>query len=234
MIIIEDAEFAQFSLTEGEIAVPVEIFMENGAAEPQITVYGQFFEDAEEFEAAYGKDPFSADAAVFWKERLTKPMEKLGLYCTRDADTSIRIFSLADTDSVNSGVIQPNTQLVDGRSDLSCFQNITTHDLEMDCEDPDDISAIAVVDGKIAAYATLNDAIAGEEDMEISVECAPAFRGRGLASSCAAALSLALLERGYTVSYKCRSKNAASARVAEKTGFRETGKRYSFVCYRHL
>ncbi|MBR2059262.1 MAG: hypothetical protein IJ982_10230 [Fibrobacter sp.] len=54
-----------------------------------------------------------------------------------------------------------------------------------------------------------------------------------MASSCAAALALELLKRGYDVTYKCRHRNAASARVAEKAGFCEIGMQYSFVCYRN-
>jgi len=234
MITIEDADFAEFSLTEGDIAVPVEIFLAKGSTEPQITVYEPFKADAEEFLSRYGNDPFSGDAIAFWRERLTAPMKDYGLSPTKDADTFIRIFTLSDAAFLNRERILPNTHIVSGQDDLASMQNLTTHDLEMDAEDPDDISAIAIAEGKIAAYATLNDAVFGEDEMEISVECAPAFRGCGLASSCVAALSGELLRRGYTVSYKCRSRNIASARVAEKAGFRETGKSYSFVCYRNL
>ena len=232
MIQIEDRDFSEFSLTEGDIAVPIEILRTEEMTEPEITVYEPFLPIAEEFVRAFGTDPFSDAAVGFLKAKLTAPMREYGFTLSKSIDHRIRQFTVTHPTQVNKAVIRPDTQIVSGEDDLSKLRNLTTHRLEMDTDDPDDISAVALVDGSIAAYATENDAIYGEPQIEISVECAPAYRGQGLASSCAAALAEALLRRGYAVSYKCRHTNEASARVAEKAGFRETGMQYSFVCYR--
>lgn len=232
MIQTEDREFSEFSLTEGDIAVPIEILLCGGMTESVITVYEPFRETAEAFVHAFGQDPFSDEAIRFLKEKLTGPMRAYGFTPSKSIDHRIRLFTMTSPEEINAAAILPGTEIVSGADDLSKLCNLTTHRLEMDPEDPDDISAIALVGDAIAAYATENDVIFGEPQIEISVECAPAYRGQGLAASCTAALSEALLRRGYAVSYKCRHTNSASARVAEKAGFRETGMQYSFVCYR--
>lgn len=232
MIQTEDRDFSEFSLTEGDIAVPFEILYCEEMTEPEITVYEQFRVVAEEFLAVFGNDPFSDEAVSFLKERLTAPMREFGFTLSKSIDHRIRLFTLTHAEDVNMSAVCAGTKIVSGKDDLSVLRNLTTHSLEMDSDDPDDISAIALVGDAIVAYATENDAIFGDPQIEISVECARAYRGQGLATSCAAALAGELLRRGYTVSYKCRHTNAASARVAEKAGFKESGMQYSFVCYR--
>ncbi len=232
MIQIEDREFSDFSLTEGDIAVPFEVLFEDDMKEPEITVYEPFLPVAEIFAKTFGANPFSDEAIAFLKENLTAPMRTYGFTLSKSIDHRIRLFSITDSGEVNTSAIRPDTQIVSGADDLSKLRNLTTHRLEMDAEDPDDISAVAIAGGAIVAFATENDAIFGDPQIEISVECAPAYRGQGLATSCAAALTVGLLRRGYTVSYKCRHTNTVSARVAEKAGFKETGMQYSFVCYR--
>lgn len=232
MIRIEDEDFTDFSLTEGDIAVPIEILRRADEPEPEITVYGQFLPIAEEFVRLYGDEPFSDEAILFLKRCLTAPMREYGFSPSRDIDSRIRLFRLDDAGRIPASAILPQTKIVSGADGVSALCNLTTHALEMDPEDPDDISAVCLTEGAIAAYATENDAIFGEEEIEISVECAPAFRGQGLATSCAALLSDELIRRGYTVTYKCRHVNASSAAVARKAGFEEIGMQYSFVCYR--
>lgn len=231
MIYTEDADFVNFTLTDGEIAVPFSV------TKPQdgpcsITVYAPFLGIAEEFERLYTEDPFTDSAVAFLKEHLTEPMHRYGFKLSRDIDNRIRTFLIRDVGEVHSDICLANTRIVSGADDLEALVNLTTHAIEMDADDPDDISAIAVENGKIIAYATLNDVFEGEDFLEISVECALGYRGQGYASSCAAALAKELATRGYTVSYKCRHTNAASARVAMKAGFKETSMEYNFVCYR--
>ena len=233
MIQTEDSEFSEFSLTEGDIAVPIEILLFEGMTEPEITVYEPFLETAEAFVRMFGKDPFSDEAICFLKEKLTDPMRAYGFAPSKSIDHRIRLFIVTQSEEINGAAILPGTEIVSGADDLTKLRNLTTHRLEMDPEDPDDISAVVLVGDAIAAYATENDAIFGEPQIEISVECAPSYRGHGFATSCAATLANTLLRRGYVVSYKCRHTNAASARVAQKAGFRETGMQYSFVCYRN-
>ena len=231
MIYTEDADFVNFTLTDGDIAVPFSVTkpMDGPCS---ITVYAPFLGIAEEFERLYGDDPFTDSAVAFLKENLTEPMFRYGFKPTRDIDNRIRTFLIRDMADVNACAVLADTRIIGGADEIGGLVNLTTHVLEMDADDPDDISAIAVEDEKIIAYATLNDVFEGEDFLEISVECAVGYRRKGHASSCAAALAKELCARGYTVSYKCRHTNTASARVAQKAGFTETSMEYNFVCYR--
>ncbi len=231
MIYTEDADFVNFTLTEGDIAVPFSVTMPL-VGDCEITVYEPFRGIAEEFCRLHGENPFTDSAVAFLKENLTEPMCRYGFKPSRDIDNRIRTFVIRDIAEVNAETVLANTRIVSGGDDLGALTNLTTHTLEMDADDSDDISAIAVENGKIVAYATLNDVFDDAEFLEISVECAVGHRGRGYASSCAAALAKELTARGYTVSYKCRHTNEASARVAAKAGFTETSMEYNFVCYR--
>ncbi|MBR2848405.1 MAG: GNAT family N-acetyltransferase [Clostridia bacterium] len=233
MIHIEDLDFSVFALTKGMIAVPVEITLWRGASEPQITVYEQFSPLAEEFLKTFADDPFSGKAIGFWSDHLTIPMRSFGLEPSADTDNCIRIFKADAVTDIHTALIAENTCLINQNSELRRYENLTTHALQIDEDNPDDVCAVSLIEGKIVAYAALNDSFEDENTLEISVECAPAYRRQGLAASSAAALTYELIKRGYTVTYQCRRSNEASARVAEKVGFRDLGMRYSFVCYRN-
>ncbi len=232
MIRIEDAELVAFALSEGCIAVPFSVVRDKNGDACEITVYEPYLRVAEEFVRLYGEDPFSDGAIAYLREQLTVPMRAHGFVPSPDMTDRIRTFSIRPGEADISARIDPATRLVSGKDDLSSFCNMTTHAIEMDPDDPDDISAVIIQDGKLVAYATLNDVFDEGASLEISVECAVGYRGRGYASSCAALLAKELTGRGYTVLYKCRHVNAASARVAEKAGFAEASMEYNFVCYR--
>ncbi len=232
MIRIEDADFANFSLTEGDIAVPFSLTRPVSGGEAEITVYEPFYGIAEAFLQRYGADPFSDAAIAFLKENLCEPMHRYGFRLAKDIDNRIQTFVMRDPAATAVDAVTENTRIVSSAEDLTGMNNLTTHRIELDGEDPDDIAAVTVAEGRILAYAMLNDVFDGEEYVEISVECALGHRGSGYASSCAALLARELCARGYTVSYKCRHTNAASARVAEKAGFTKESMEYNFVCYR--
>ncbi len=233
VILTEDREFAEFSLREGCIAVPIAITRNFAETETEILVYESFLPLANQFVERFADAPFSDAAISFLKESLSLPMHVHGFFIPKDYDKRIRVFRLMRLDEVNSDRILPETLILSGKDTLSAYKNATTHELEMDPDDPDDISAVVLHNGVIVAYATVNDLYEAENDVEISVECAREFRGRGYATSCAVSLSAELLKRGYTVSYKCRHTNEPSVKVAEKAGFAEVGMEYNFVCYRN-
>ncbi len=234
MICVEDREFAAFSLKEGEVAVPVQIRHLLEEEEPQILVYEAFLSVAEEFESLYGKHPFAQEAIAFLKDKLMPVMSDFGFLLPKDYDKRIRLFRLADVQGINEGAILPTTRLLSGKDDIGLYENLTTHDLVMDREDPDDVTAAVIENGSILAYATVNDISEIEGELEISVECALPYRGKGYATACVALLAKTLIERGYAVAYKCRHTNIASGKVAERAGFTEIGMEYNFVWYRNL
>ena len=233
MIRLEEEELAKFSLTEGYIAVPFELYAPADGGEMRITVYPGLDVLAQEFLQQFSSDPFSAEAITWLKFRLAHYVEQYDLSPSRDADVHYQDYLLRERGELRMEVILPKTELVDGHTDMTKWCNATTHALEMDPMDKEDACAIHRVGSVIAAYAALNDFPEEEDVREIHVECAPKYRKMGYATSCAARLSKFLLERGYRVRYVCRHTNLASARVAEKAGFALAGRKYSFVCYRN-
>lgn len=232
MIRLEDEDLARFSLTEGYIAVPFEVYQPVGG-EMRVTVYPGLERTAQEFLRLFSRDPFSPDAIHWLKDRLTPYVGEYGMSPSRDADVNFLDYRMSDRDALPVGRILPDTELADGNTDMTGWINATTHALEMDPDDPDDACAIHRVGNTVAAYAALNDFPEEEDVREIHVECAPAYRKKGYATSCTVRLADYLLERGYSVQYVCRHTNLASARVAEKAGFTLAGRKYSFVCYRN-
>lgn len=232
MIRTEDKELAEYSLTEGCIAVPFEVYQPVGG-ESCITVYPGGENVAKVFLHLFSEDPFSADAIEWLKKCLTPFVGEYGMTPSRDADVHFLDYRMSDRDALAADRMLSETELIDGSTDMSEWVNATTHALEMDPDDPDDACAIHRVGNTIAAYAALNDFPEEEDVREIHVECAPAYRKKGYATSCTVRLAEFLLGRGYSVQYVCRHTNLASARVAEKAGFTLAGRKYSFVCYRN-
>ena len=232
MIRLEDEDLARFSLTEGYIAVPFEVYQPVGG-EMRVTVYPGLEGMAQEFVRLFPRDPFSPDAIEWLKKRLTPFVGEYGMTPSRDADVHFLDYRLTDRLDLAKERILPDTELIDGHTDMSGWKNATTHALEMDPDDPDDACAIHRIGDVIAAYAALNDFPEEEDVREIHVECAPIYRKSGYATSCTARLAEFLLARGYSVKYVCRHTNRASSRVAEKAGFTLVGRKYSFVCYRN-
>ena len=70
MIRLEDEDLARFSLTEGYIAVPFEVYQPVGG-EMRVTVYPGLEGTAQEFLRLFSRDPFSPDAIHWLKDRLT-------------------------------------------------------------------------------------------------------------------------------------------------------------------
>lgn len=232
MICKEDKELAEFSLTEGCIAVPVELYQPVDG-ELCVTVYPGVESVAEEFLRLFSRDPFSADAIEWLKKCMTPFVGKYGMAPSRDADVYFLDYRLTDRANLAEVRTLHATELIDGHTDMTAWTNATTHALEMDPDDPDDACAIYKVENTVAAYAALNDFPEEEDVREIHVECAPAYRKKGYATACTVRLADFLLNRGYSVKYVCRHTNLASARVAEKAGFTLVGRKYSFVCYRN-
>ena len=179
MIITEDKELAQFSLTEGCIAVPMEVYQPIDG-EMRVTVYPGLEGMAQEFVRLFSRDPFSPDAIHWLKDRLTPYVGEYGMAPSRDVDVHFLDYRIYDRDALPMRNVLPDTELAGGHTDMSEWINATTHALEMDPDDPDDACAIHRVGSTIAAYAALNDFPEEEDVLEIHVECAPAYRKKGI------------------------------------------------------
>jgi len=226
----EDAELEEFALTEGDIAVPVEIYIPADGSEPEMTVFSAFGCCADDFVRLHASEPLGDAAIQFWRSCLSSAMKERDFELSPDNEMRIREYKLSEKDMLNRKCILPDTRIIRSKEELARLKSAVTH---IPDEDYDDIlCAVHVIDGVIVACAAENDSYFEDDSMEIHVECAPQFRNRGFSSSCAAALAEAILAEETPVRYHCRTTNSASVRVAEKAGFRLLGTRFSQVCYR--
>ncbi len=87
---------------------------------------------------------------------------------------------------------------------------------------------IRTEDGTVCAIASVNSVSGAAHCTEIGVECAPAYRHRGYAASCTAALTRFLAERGDAVLYQYYHTNTGSAAVAKAVGFVPSGRFFAY------
>lgn len=105
-------------------------------------------------------------------------------------------------------------------------RNLTGYDFEASLAEGC-IGFGALENGKIVSVAMTHSE--PEERAEIGVETVKAYRGKGYASACLAALTSELRNLGCTSEYRCFEDNQASIRTAEKAGYTPQGKYYYFV-----
>ncbi len=89
-----------------------------------------------------------------------------------------------------------------------------------------------VMDGKILSAASENPHAEGDSVIDVGVETAEGYEGRGYAASNIAALAYYLLDPGVTVTYIVEDDNAPSRRVAEKVGFIPATRELRVVAWR--
>lgn len=227
MIETEDREFSDFSLREGDIAVPVEIYQPANATEITVTVYENFREIADTYQQNFFNEPFGSEAIAYLENALRSPMQMYDMSASVDAVVGIREYRMDRPEDLRESCILEGTRLIMHPQEWKNIKNHTTHTFA------DESAAIYLNEDGILAVAAENDYSDSEMEREIHVECAVGYRNRGLATSCAALLTKQFLHEGYSVLYKCRNSNLASRKVAEKTGFSYTGTRMSFVYYRN-
>lgn len=229
-IVFEDEELEGFVMDGSSmIAVPVQIDVpEDG--ESVLTVYSGFARLAEKFAKKFEDDPLSPDALRFIEDHFTKPMAKAGYNYESDFDHLVLNYEAEDeylTDPGHGDAVV----FIDTDEKLASLYLNTTRDFRINDADPVDV-AFAVVKGDTAlSVASVND-FSDDGSVEINVETAPNERGQGYGSAVTYALCRHLLSLGKRVSFRCRSTNAPSQRIAEKCGLTYKGKTYSFVCYK--
>lgn len=108
-------------------------------------------------------------------------------------------------------------------------KNLTTYDIEMTLLDGRGAFGVEA-DGKIVSLAVTHAPTdCGVNILEVGVETAKDYRGRGYAQASLRALSAALAEKGIMTEYRCQRYNTASYRVAKSAGLSLCGKYYYYV-----
>jgi len=211
---VEDIELQEFILSEADTAIPLEIFRPEGSTDAEVLVYPCCL-PALASRLKRESDLFLKENITDIQHVLTPLMEENGFVASPDGVPCICEYRLDSGAAINRSLILPET--------------VMEYD---DCpEEEAKVSAFHIAEGRKAAAAALND-LCEDDSVEIHVECQPAYRKRGYASSCVAKLTEYYTGKGHSVRYLCRIQNKASMRIAEKVGFRLEGRRLSFVYYR--
>ncbi len=228
-----DPDFEEYSLSEdGMMALPLTV-REDADGNVSIETYSTVSAAVKEVSERFGGRLFTEEAHRAFMKALEPEMKRHG-YCSVPETGDVLLEFLHDTATL-SEADEPAAEYVilHTNDEITDLNTCTTGwCLEVDDEDPADVICAVIVDGKIVAFACVNDV--SEYGYEVTVECAPAFRGRGFGSACAYGIAKHVLETypDETVSYVCREKNVASVKTAHRAGYVPTGKRRDYVFYR--
>ena len=233
MITFEDKVFEQSILEDRcHIAVPFEVIAETDGG-VILLVYSFCEKIAEEFEARFSAFPFSAEAKAFLYEKLTPVMNEIEYECVGACERVHYTYKMTDAAALNPPCFRGRAERLDKLTKKDIAESETELS-EFSIDPADELDRIFVIrgdHGEVAAFAAVNDISDDEGFYELTVECAPTYRGRGYGSECVAELSKYLLDRGVSVEYICAEENLPSVRTAEKVGFTLVKKCMPFVCY---
>lgn len=228
-----DPDFEEYSLSEdGMMALPLTVREDsegNLTAESYALTASKIKDFCEKAEGRF----FTEGSHEALMTILVPEMKRFGYESVPETGDVLLEFihdaaTLAETDAPPAEYVILNTN-----DEISSYGAYTTAwCLEVDDDDPADVLCAVIAHGKIVSFACINDV--SEYGYEVTVECAPAFRGRGFGSTCAYGLAKHVLDTypDETVSYVCREKNVASVKTAHRAGYVPTGKRRDYVFYR--
>ncbi|MBP3368184.1 MAG: GNAT family N-acetyltransferase [Clostridia bacterium] len=226
MVRLEEREFEELVISSGyDVALPVEVFLYEDERGLEIVSYSFTQKIAREFEKKFASDPFSREARDFLYRWLTPVMDELEYSSKQSAERSFIEFRCGDA-KIELHIGCEIISTLDGET----WDELPLDEFALDADDPCDRMAVVKVDGKIVCFAGLNDEIDGDGMAEITVECDPAYRGRGFASSCVCALADYLESLGKRVKYICLDTNEASVKTALRAGLVPYCRFMPYVC----
>ncbi len=218
MIVTEDPGFEKAVFAEGSpIAVPVQLTVPADGGEMKILAFSGAAEICRRFEELYASDPLSEEAIAFLCRELSPVYAPFG-YDEIDGE-DYPLFDFRPGEGYTP-LPAPDCEIVPTLDGERWDEDLPLDEFRLDPGDPlDRMAVVRDGDGRIVCFAGLNDISEDEGFCELSVECAPAFRGRGFGPACASQLTAYLLARGAKVQYVTSCRNEESVRCAEKAGF---------------
>lgn len=213
------------------IALPFDMTIyENASTEEtriDLLVYSFCETIAKEFLHRFAGDPLGDEAARWLREQINPFMEG---YETADTDCHYLEFHTYDLPCRETAPAQ-FTMTLTPEDYANADPSIELDAFEIEEDNPDDGMALVRENGKIIAFAAVNDV---QEDalIEINVECAPEYRRRGYGLACTACLTRHFNAMGKGVKYICDTDNIASMQLARKAGFDLISTRFPLVYYR--
>lgn len=224
MLTIEDERDI---LDEGyPIIVPLLVDEYDGDFE--IEAYSGIESVATEFHSRFFGNFFSKSAIDWLDEKLRPYVEEKGYLreCTGKYKW-YRRFEISSADLLaKDRVLDSTVMLTEGDYEL-----LVSFSLSEQTERG--LPTFVTLDGdKIVSIATVNEHSEDQKMLEITVETAPGYRGRGYAVSNTVALAEYLINNGFGVTYVCSRYNRASAAVAQRAGFVGAGRFYAYTAYK--
>lgn len=229
MLVHEDPVLEKAAM-EGElcIAVPVSVYKPE-CGECVITAYENVWDICDAHEKKYGDDILSEESVKGLFAAVAPVAEGMGYSADVKESRIIREYR-ARGERLPSFDCDENVVTVGDTAEVEGLECLLLHDPEPDPDDEEDVCTVIIKDGRIVALAGIND-IADDDSVEIFVETAKDFRGRGYGTAVTAALVNHLARIGYNTAFNCAESNKASSAIAEKLGMTLEGRRYSLVCY---
>ncbi|MBE6707724.1 MAG: GNAT family N-acetyltransferase [Ruminococcaceae bacterium] len=211
------------------IAVPVSVYIPLPNGEWEITAYENVWEICMEHEAKYGEDILSDSSVKELFSKISPVADKMGYTADEKESRVIREYRVS---SLNEDILNYSdmAQIVRDESEIRGLECPLLHPPCPDPEDECDVCAVVVRDGVIVSCAGVND-ISDDDAVEIFVETAKAYRGKGYGKAAVATLVRHLTNSGYAVAYNCADTNKSSSAIAEKLNMTLAGKRLSIVCF---
>lgn len=231
MVIIENKELEEFALSPLScFAVPVEVFVPT-CGEPTVFSYSVCERESREWEEKYKGRLLSDEALEDLHNSFEAVVKKLSLERVPNENEWMMEYVFTPDMHLPKSDSAVKVHMISSNAVLSKICEISGCDIEI-ADDGEDVVFAVVDEGRLLAYAGMNDVKYEDNSVEISVETAPEHRRCGYGIACVAALTKHLTGKGIAVRYKCSRENSASSALAEKCGFELEGERFSFVCER--
>ena len=228
MVRAEDKQFEEEIMNGGhDIAVPFELSVTETGLD--ILAYSFCLDVAREFEERFSADPTSPEAREFLYSKLMPTIEELGFETDGDG---CRVYYKYRCTSPRHDRILPECRLIDRLRGVKYHEDLPLDEFALDPSDETDRMAVIDDAGTVVCFCGINDMSDEEGFVEITVECAEPYRGRGYGASTVAMLTEHLLSCGLGVEYVCSDRNEPSKRTASAAGFELYKTALSFVCYR--
>ncbi len=216
-----EGSIADFIKSEdSEVLFPFRAVMSFDSGDITVYAAAELTEMAEELRGYCYEELFSCECVNKISDKAGEYLHRLGLeyeavYCTE--------FQIDSREKVNKSLVQDSTEVL---LPDSGYENLT------ECTpDPNREGLLCfgtVLDGKIVSCAVENPHHPSDTVIDIAVETAQGYEGKGYGASNVASLAYYLLDSGVLVTYTAEESNIPSVRLAEKVGF-TAGQRTFFI-----
>ncbi len=231
MVKIEDRELEEFALSGFSCyAVPVEIFVP-AVGEAEVLTYSVCEREARAWEEKFKGRLLSEESLEELHCVFETVVKKHGLSRVPNENEWMKEYVFNSDMQLPKSDCGIKVHMISSNAVLAKICELSGCDIEI-ADDGEDVIFAVLDEGRMLAYAGMNDVKYSDNSVEISVETAPEHRRCGYGSACVMALTEHLIKKGMTVRYKCSLENTESSALAEKCGFVLEGERYSFVCVR--